>query len=62
MTTWSPIPLPPPPTYVDVINAALLLESGFPDYLLQEGGVPPIRILLEGVDNTIIWTPINTNT
>lgn len=62
MTTWSPIPLPPPPTYGDVTIGAILLESGFPNYLLQEDGFPPIRILLEGVDNSLVWTPINTNT
>jgi hypothetical protein len=58
MTTWSPISLPPAPTYTDVLTGAILLESGFPDYLLQEDGFPPIRILLEGSDNSTIWTPI----
>lgn len=62
MTTWTPIPLPASPSYAGAANGALLLESGYPDYLLQEDGFPPIKILFEGADNDLNWNNISTNT
>jgi hypothetical protein len=61
MTVWTPIPIPPAPPYSDASSGRILLESGFPNFLLQEGGFPPIGILLEGSAITTTWTPVNTN-
>lgn len=62
MTTWTPIATPGSPAFNDATIGAILLESGYPDFLLQEGGVPPIRILLEGDSDTTSWNSITTNT
>jgi len=62
MTVWTPIPTPGSPTYNNAATGRILLESGFPDFLLQEGGFPPIGILLEGSDDVTSWNAIPTNT
>lgn len=62
MTTWTPITTPGSPTFNDATIGSILLESGYPDFLLQEDGVPPIRILLEGDSDTTAWGSITTNT
>lgn len=62
MTTWTPIATPGSPAFNDATLGAILLESGYPDFLLQEDGFPPIRILLEGEADTTSWNSITTNT
>lgn len=62
MTTWTPIATPGSPTFNGATIGAILLESGYPNYLLQEDGFPPIRILLEGEADTTSWNSIATNT
>lgn len=61
MTTWTPIPTPGSPAFNDATLGAILLESGYPDFLLQEGGLPPTRILLEGSSDSTAWSNIVTN-
>jgi len=61
MTVWTAISTPGAPTYSDASIGRILLESGYPDYLEQEGGFPPIGILLEGSDNATSWNAITTN-
>ena len=62
MTTWTPIPTPGAPSYSGADIGRILLESGYPNFLLQEDGFPPIRILLEGSDNSTQWNTVTTNT
>jgi len=62
MATWTPILTPGSPTFNNASTGAILLESGYSDFLLQEDGFPPIRILLEGYSDTTSWSGIVTNT
>lgn len=61
MTTWSPVDTSNSTSWTGATTGKILLESGFPNFLSQEGGTPPINILLEG-DAPIItaWTPVPT--
>jgi hypothetical protein len=59
---WAAVPIPGTQNYNNAANGRILLESGFPNILLQEGGFPPISILLEGLDDTTVWSVITTGT